>query len=389
MRQIALFLFAAMVGSAIAAERGGNAVAGQTIVLHSNEFPRNGEASMARLKGGELLCLFGAHRGSGDWDRAVIRQVRSDDGGRTWSAPATVLEDRDRSLFQPSLARLPNGELGLTHTVLRNGQDAHKVFRRSADDGRTWSEPLRISDESHAYTTGPHDRLYTLASGRLVALVHCNLAPKRDRQGGPLGAYVIHSDDLGRTWTRTPRGEVLHVADNPHKKPEWGFWEPSLVETAPGKLLLLARTAAGWLYESRSGDNGATWSKPARSPVANPLAPPVLTRIPGSATLVLLHNPRVEMAAGWHGGARTILAFRTSRDAGRSWTEPHPIAVAPNDDVWYDYPAALWVGDTLHVVYRTISTQRRGAGGFKVVDLHHQALDAKQLRKEANREQAP
>ena len=346
----------------------------RTVVAPSDDYPRNGEATWIVSDKGELLLFYGAHAGSGDWDRAVIRAVRSADGGRTWSEPVTQLADPQRSLFQPSLTRLANGELGLTHTVLAHGQDAYKVFRRSADEGRTWSDPLKISDDSHAYTTGPHNRLYTLSSGRLLALLHCNLAPKKDRQGGPLGAYVVYSDDHGRTWTRTPGDRVLHVADNPYRKHEWGFWEPSLVEHEPGKLLMMARTATGWLYECRSEDGGSTWTDPARSVVPNPLAPPALTQIPGTGTIVLLHNPRVEMESGWHGGPRTVLALRTSRDGGQSWSDPRPIAESGGENDWYDYPAVRWTDGTLHVAWRAIATRNRGQGGFRTVGIGTRTL---------------
>jgi hypothetical protein len=130
----------------------------QMVVAPSDAYPRNSEATLIVSNSSELLLFYGAHVGSGDWDRAVIRAVRSADGGRTWSEPITQLEDPQRSLFQPSLTRLANGELGLTHTVLAHEQDAYKVFRRSADEGCTWSEPLKISDASHAYTTWPTTR---------------------------------------------------------------------------------------------------------------------------------------------------------------------------------------------------------------------------------------
>ena len=304
---------------------------GHVIVPHSKEAARNGEASLIELRDGSLLLMYGAHQKSGDWDRGEIRQIRSRDGGKTWSEPETVFSDANRSLFQISFARLANGDLGLTHTSLANGRDAFKVFRRSTDEGKTWSEPLKISDDSHEYTTGPWDKLYVLASGRVIALLHCNLKPDAKKQGGPLGSYTVYSDDNGKTWTRSPLKEVLHVADNPTKKHEWGFWEPSMVETAPGKLLMLGRTTTGWLWESRSEDNGSTWSQPVQSTVPNPVAPAVLTRIPGTETLVLIHNPDVKLNDSWHGGERLALAFRTSHDGGRTWSAATDIYRSPNN----------------------------------------------------------
>lgn len=353
-------------------------VTSHVIVPHSKEAARNGEASLIEMRDGSLLLMYGAHQKSGDWDRGEIRQMRSRDGGKTWSSPETVFSDAKRSLFQISFARLANGDLGLTHTSLANGRDAFKVFRRSTDEGQTWSEPLKISDASHDYTTGPWDKLYVLASGRVIALLHCNMNPDAKKQGGPLGVYTVYSDDHGKSWTRSPLKEVLHVSDNPSNKHEWGFWEPSLVEHAPGKLLMLARTTTGWLWESRSEDNGTTWSAPVQSTVPNPVAPPVLTRIPDSDTLVLIQNPDVNITKSWHGGDRVALAFRTSHDAGRTWSEATDIYRAPNNQLWVDYPAVRWVKGQLHLVWRHIRSladkEVGGPGSGHGTSLYHHVL---------------
>jgi len=212
-----------------------------------------------------------------------------------------------------------------------------------------------------------------LASGRVIALLHCNMKPDAKKQGGPLGTYAVFSDDHGKTWTRSPLKDVLHVPDNPLKKSEWGFWEPALVEHAPSKLLMLGRTTTGWLWESRSEDNGTTWSKPVQSTVPNPVAPPVLTRIPDTETLVLIHNPDVKLNDNWHGGERFALAFRTSKDSGRTWSAPTDIYRAPNNKLWVDYPAVRWIKGQLHLVWRHID-RGNPAGGLGGLSLYHHVL---------------
>ncbi|MEI6257760.1 MAG: sialidase family protein [Planctomycetota bacterium] len=193
-----VFLLAAMQAAlAAAAAPAVEPVLSHEIVRATEEARRNGEASFIPLKDGSLLLLYGAHSKPGDWDRGEIRQIRSRDGGKTWSEPETVFSDPKRSLFQCSMARLPSGDLGLTHSSLANGTDAIKVFRRSSDEGKTWSDPIVISDKEYAYTTGPWDKLYVLQSGRLIAILHCNLKPDAKKQGGPLGSYTVSSDDDG------------------------------------------------------------------------------------------------------------------------------------------------------------------------------------------------
>ena len=370
-----LFLLFAATQAALAAAAAPavEPVLSHEIVRANEEARRNGEASFIPLKDGSLLLLYGAHSKPGDWDRGEIRQIRSRDGGKTWSEPETVYSDPKRSLFQCSLARLPSGDLGLTHSSLANGTDAIKVFRRSSDEGKTWSEPIVISDKAHAYTTGPWDKLYVLESARVLALLHCNLKPNTTKQGGPLGSYAVYSDDDGKTWSRSPAADVLHVADNPHRAHEWGFWEPALVEHAPGKLLMLGRTPNGWFWESRSADNGTTWSMPVKTAVRNPVAPPVLTRVPGSDMLVLIQNPEVDLKSGWHGGPRRALAFRTSTNGGRTWSEPTDLYRATEEKLWVDYPAVRWIDGNLHLVWRH---SRQTQTPQNMTSLYHLAVPA-------------
>jgi hypothetical protein len=369
-RVFALVVFLITATQAAAAAE---AVLSHEIVRATEEARRNGEASLVELKDGSLLLLYGAHAKPGDWDRGEIRQIRSRDRGTTWSDLETVFSDPKRSLFQCSLARLPSGDLGLTHSSLANGTDAIKVFRRSSDEGKTWSEPIVISDKAHAYTTGPWDKLSALESGRVLALVHCNLKPDTTKQGGPLGSYAVYSDDDGKTWSRSPATEVLHVPENPHRGNEWGFWEPSVVEHAPGKLLMLGRTPNGWLWESRSADNGTTWSLPVKTAVPNPVAPPVLTRVPGTDTLVLIQNPDVDLESGWHGGPRRALAFRTSTNGGRTWSEPTDLYRATEEGLWVDYPAIRWIDGNLHLVWRH---SRNTATDRSMTSLYHHVVPA-------------
>ena len=110
-----ILLFAAMQAAlAAAAAPAAEAVLSHEIVPATAEAKRNGEAAFIPLKDGSLLLLYGAHSKPGDWDRGEIRQIRSHDGGKTWSQPETVFSDPKRSLFQCALARLPSGDLGLT-----------------------------------------------------------------------------------------------------------------------------------------------------------------------------------------------------------------------------------------------------------------------------------
>jgi hypothetical protein len=94
----------ALLALAAAASLAAADTPGHIIVPASEQFPRNGEGSMVVLQNGSILLLYGAQSGTGDWAIGVIREIRSDDGGETWSEPRTLFTDPQRSLF-PNAAR--------------------------------------------------------------------------------------------------------------------------------------------------------------------------------------------------------------------------------------------------------------------------------------------
>jgi hypothetical protein len=95
------------------------------------------------------------------------------------------------------------------------------------------------------------------------------------------------------------------------------------------KVLMLARTPEGHLWELRSEDDGETWSAPARTTIVQPDAPPMVFKLSGNKTLICLHHNR------YHGqrynglsakdpamADRSEVWFSTSTDDGRTWSEP-------------------------------------------------------------------
>jgi predicted neuraminidase len=304
---------------------------------------------------GELALFFGSFTGTKDVSRSRIAKVTSADGGKTWSEPTVLFEDPEISLLHPALVRMANGEIGLAYSKLWTGNRAVKVFRYSGDEGRSWSGEIPLSDASIPYMTGPSDRLYRLSNNRLVNLVHgkiTNEGGSKEASGkSKLGTDAFVSDDNGRHW-RKANGKPLVVEERPFSNAhEWGYWEPGMVEYAPGKLLMMGRTATGWAYESRSADFGTTWKDLVRSnSVRNPEAPVYLTMIPGTSDILLLYNPIVDPADSWHLGKRTVLAALISSDQGRTWHGYREIAWS-KDGEWLCYPCARWVGDTLHIAY--------------------------------------
>ena len=327
--------------------------AGRIIVSHTDAVPRQDVGTFLEM-GGKLNLFFGSFTGTKDVSRSRIARVTSVDGGITWSAPQIVFEDPDVSLLHPALARMSNGEVALAYSKLWGGDQAVKIFRYSRDEGKTWSQEIPLSDGSAPYMTGASDRLYRLSSGRLVDLVHGkikNTGGSRTSAGKSEAAtFVFFSDDNGRRW-RKANAEPLVVDENPFGDhvSEYGFWETGMVEYAPGKLLMIGRTATGWAYESRSNDFGASWSKLSRCPaLRNPEAPIYLIMVPKSKDILLLYNPIVDLK-DWHWVAHhPRRADQLRRRPDLAWISR---TAWSSSGQWFCYPCARWVGNTLHIAY--------------------------------------
>lgn len=301
---------------------------GRVIAPRTEQHRRAGEGSIARI-GDRLLFVYGRYEGSGDYGRTVLARRESRDDGKSWSGEQVMIDD-PHQVALPALLTLDDGTLLLSYLEIRSKSDARRVLRRSRDGGATWDAPVAITDDVQPYLTGSHDRLRRLASGRLVYPVHAFLP------SGDLGTYVYVSDDAGLHWRRTTAAPLRAPGALHPKQFQHGFWESAIVELAPGKLMMIGRTARGRLYRSRSVDNGDSWSAPEPTNVLSPIAPSNIIRLQRSGAILLVWEPHVDLPT-WGGGARLVLGSMVSRDGGESWSNYRQIEYSGHD--WLSYPS--------------------------------------------------
>jgi hypothetical protein len=352
------------------------------VVLATPEAPKHGEQTVIRLKDGRLMLLWSEFRRedlmpaserpppsplrrdpTGDDGYARISGKTSADGGRTWSKPWVVVDDRDAlvNCISPGLTRMKDGRLLLAYSWRSGGNGAEnygncaKMVRFSSDEGKTWSERVRITPENAEYHTGCHDRAWTLANGRVIVQCHTIFPPGVARPGPDyrrtcMGTYFAYSDDDGRTWRRT---EVM-------KDPLAGFGgrfeEACLVQRADGSLIQFIRNWRGQSYVSESTDHGSTWDAPRPSGVFSSLAPTYVTRFPNRGDLLMIWNPTWNPDARI-AGQRTVLACAVSKDGGRTWGLPK--ALETNPELWSEYPGVTFDGDHALIHYRVFPADRK------------------------------
>lgn len=264
--------------------------------------------------GGALLAICEGRKTSrADHGDVDLVQRRSTDGGRTWGPLTRIHEeggDAPITIGNPCpVVDRETGVLWLPFT-----RDNNDVFVMSSrDDGKTWSEPRRITadvkdDDWTWYATGPGNGIQLTRGkyrGRLVIPCDHRVREISDRRQSTR-SHIIYSDDHGRTWHR---GGATDFRMN----------ECAVIERENGDLLLNMRSnrGRGCRAVAVSDDGGVTWSE-CRD--ATELIEPVC-----QASMI-----RINFAQGDKRGrlafcnpasstARKQLTLRLSYDDGESW----------------------------------------------------------------------
>jgi len=193
------------------------------------------------------------------------------------------------------------------------------MLRTSSDDGITWSPAQRLPDGIF----GPiKNKPIQLSNGDLL----CGASSEEN-------GWTVHMEitsDLGKTWTRSDAlNDGIKLA----------AIQPAILNYPFGEIQVLCRTRQGNIAESRSEDQGRTWSKMGLIGLPNPDS-----GIDG----VVLRDGRGLLAYNHSKRRRSPLNVAVSRD-GKNWDM---ILTLENQAGEYSYPAVIQTSDELiHIVY--------------------------------------
>jgi hypothetical protein len=141
--------------------------------------------------------------------------VSSSDGGRTWSSPVTIADERSGQYCEPDIEEVAPGEiLCVLRDTHRHGLDVC----RSLDGGTSWSAPEQTS------MRGLPGHLLKLADGRVLCAY--------GRRKAPFGIRMCLSEDGGRTWET---GDEILVRDD---LPNGDLGYPTTIEYEPGRIFV-------------------------------------------------------------------------------------------------------------------------------------------------------
>jgi sialidase-1 len=193
-------------------------------------------------------------------------QVALADGARCLNNPCAVVERKSGRVLLMIQSYPPKAR---EHSKdLKPGYDGESIVRslliRSDDDGRTWSAPVDVTrackrpDTATTVAGGPGIGIQLRRgphAGRLVV-------PFNEGPPGRWNVYAVFSDDGGTTWAR---GEAAPDAQGPKGSL---VNECQVAERGDGSVLLNSRRAGGGMCRKTcvSRDGGRTWSDVAEAP---------------------------------------------------------------------------------------------------------------------------
>ena len=228
---------------------------------------------------GDLLVAYderpkdNGNQGSDAPNPNHIVQLRSTDGGKTWSAPtyihrgtetgqkvgysdpSYVVDHQTGTIFNFHVKSYDQGWGGSrAGTDPEDRNVIHAEVSSSTDNGWTWTHRTITADITK---DNPWTARFA-ASGQGIQIQHGAHAGRLVQQytirtaDGTVQAVSVYSDDHGKTWQAgTPTGT--------------GMDENKVVELSDGSLMLNSRASdgSGFRKVARSTDGGQTWSEPA------------------------------------------------------------------------------------------------------------------------------
>ena len=286
---------------------------------------RGGDASLPysnyRIPGiavtdaGTVLIWFEARRTASDWAMMDILLYRSEDGGRTFGEPICIAKG-DAGCPTVNNPVCIVGQNGVLHFLFCKDYGIRKggvFYRRSADDGLTWSEARNITpatrpDFRNVIATGPCHGLCT-RSGMLLTPVWMvpKTAGEAEYSHHPAVVSTLYSRDGGDSWQM---GEIL--------PPVPGCPDPNetvAAELADGRIYLNIRSGgAKCRLRAYSGTGYESWTPLERDegmPDPTCCGSVITAEYGGRQVLLAVNCNSVK--------ARENLTCRASFDGGQSW----------------------------------------------------------------------
>jgi hypothetical protein len=346
--------------------RGGQAEVHEIRVISQTPNLYCGWPTLTRRANGQLILVWSGGRESHVCPFGRVDMMRSDDDGKTWTWPRTLLDsaidDRDAGVLETSRGSL----LVTTFTSLAYESPLNQARRREPGQSGAWPEQRlhswlaahhRLDDSQRKRELGQWMLRSTDGgvtwSERYSSLVNSPHGPIQLSDGRLLYAGVrlwdpgrqvgvCESSDDGQSWHWLAE---IPVRDGDRRD---DYHELHAVETDSGKIIVHIRnhnpTHSRETLQCESTNGGKTWSVPRTIGVWG--LPSFLLR---------LRSGRLLMSYGYRRAPFGNQA-RYSDDEGKTWSEPITISDdGPGGDLGYPSTVELGDGSLLTVWYEAMA----------------------------------
>lgn len=290
-------------------------------------------SSVARV-GDEYLVVYFAGTGE-KFDDVGIWGSRREATGR-WRPPQLLAKVCNQAHWNPVVFAAPDGALHLWFKVGRSVPAWSTWTTVSRDGGAVWETPRELVPGDTRNGRGPvKNKPILLSDGAWLA------GASREVDDNPedrWDAFVDRSEDDGRTWVASDYLPIDRDA-----VPGAGVIQPTLWESAPGRVHMLLRSTCQRVCRSDSTDGGRTWSTIRPTDLPHNNSGIDIARLPGG-TLALALNP---VEGSWPD--RSPLSLLVSEDNGVTWSRRLDLVHEPGCE--FSYPAVIPEGDAVTVTY--------------------------------------
>lgn len=321
-------------------------------------FPACHASTVLPLDGGTVLAAYfaGMRESADDVGIWLSRRVNG-----TWEKPLLLAKVADAAHWNPVLMPIPGG----ARLIFKVGKTIPQWKSWTCftyDGGATWSrpEPCRGGDGA----CGPvRCKPLILADGSMLAP---NSVETETKWMPRVDISIDHgaSFDVSSSIPIDTAPEGADAAANVITGK--GAIQPSLWESANGRVHALLRTTQGHIFRSDSEDHGRSWCKAYNTGLPNNNSGIDVARLDGK--LYLAMNP---IAVNW--GDRTPLVIKVSGDNGNTFQDfvtledmqddPQTVQKNPRrpHTAEFSYPAIVARDGKLHVTYTYLRRRIRYA----------------------------
>ena len=308
-------------------------------------------STLARLPDGQLIAAFFAGRREGEGDVAIWL-ARTRDG--LWQPPARLIAEDGVAHWNPVL-HVDGDALWLFYKVGPTVHDwtTHRVI--SHNRGQTWSAPQPLVPGGTLPRGPVRSKLLVMSNGEWIAPASieteefwdafADISPDHGatwhKHDVPIEHRQRRDADQGDLWTGLAANALWET--DVERVFKWdGVIQPTLWESAPGRIHMLMRSTRGHIYRSDSDDFGRSWSPAYATSLPNNNSGIDLVRL-DDGCLVLAFNP---IGGNW--GRRYPISLAWSGDNGASWQR---LLDMETEEGEFSYPAIIADVGTLHLTY--------------------------------------